>query len=103
MAGSWLIASVWSDFTTAISSAMVATFGSNSLTQVPALPCWANLNREGATGRVFWPEVIAEQRGQGDGPDPGGRAAEELAAGLEQVEGRHHLDRINRINRINGI
>src|SRR5262245_5527739 len=39
IAGSWLIASVFSDFTTAISSAMVAMFGSKSLTQVPALPC----------------------------------------------------------------
>ena len=40
------------------SSAMPAVWGSSSLSQAPLWPCWANLKIEGATGRLFWPEVI---------------------------------------------
>ena len=31
---------------------------SSSLSQAPLWPCWANLKIDGATGKLFWPEVI---------------------------------------------
>ena len=40
------------------SSAIFAVWGSSSLSQAPLSPCWANLKIEGATGKLFWPEVI---------------------------------------------
>ena len=50
MAGSWLIASVCIDLTMHSSSTILAVCGSSSLTHVPDLPCWANLNSEPASG-----------------------------------------------------
>ncbi len=46
----------------AISSTMLAVWGSNSLTQAPLLPCWANLKTDGAMGKRVWPEVIVVRR-----------------------------------------
>src|SRR5947208_1872337 len=84
MAGSWLIASVLSDLTTAMSSATVATFGSSSLTQRPHLPCCANLNIGATQGNDFCPAVMPVTRCPMR-TDAGGGAAEELAAGEEQL------------------
>ena len=43
MAGSWLIASVFSELTMAMSSTIVAVCGSSSLTQAPHWPCCGKL------------------------------------------------------------
>ena len=45
-----------------ISSAMLAVWGSNSLTHIPLLPCWENLNFDGAIGKRVCPEVIVVSR-----------------------------------------
>ena len=37
-----------------MSSMCLAVCGKSSLTQVPQLPCCANLNFEGATGKLIW-------------------------------------------------
>ena len=58
IAGSWLMASVCIDLTRQMSSTICAVCGSNSLSQAPQRPCWANLKIDGATGRLFCPEVI---------------------------------------------
>ena len=58
IAGSWLIASVCIERMMQRSSAIFAVCGSSSLSQAPLWPCWANLKIDGATGRLFWPEVI---------------------------------------------
>ena len=50
-AGSWLIAVVLTDFITASMSTTLAVCGRSSLIQRPDLPCWANLNWLGATGK----------------------------------------------------
>jgi hypothetical protein len=62
VAGSWLIASVWSERTTARWSTIFEVQGKSSVTQVPLCPAWANLKRLGATGKLFWPEVIVVKR-----------------------------------------
>ena len=45
-----------------ISSAMLAVWGSSSLTHIPLLPCCANLNRDGAIGNRVCPDVIVVSR-----------------------------------------
>ena len=62
MAGSWLIASVFTVFMTHRSSMILPVCGNNSLIQVPFLPCWVNLNFEPMTGKLFWPEVMPVRR-----------------------------------------
>ena len=62
IAGSWLIALVLTDLTTARSSTMPAVWGKSSLTQVPASPCCLNSKREGAIGKRACPEVIVVMR-----------------------------------------
>ena len=62
IAGSWLIASVYMDLMTHISSAMVAVCGSSSLSQMPLLPCCANLKIDGATGNFACPAVMPVRR-----------------------------------------
>ena len=62
VAGSWLIASVWSDLTTASWSTTFAVQGKSSLTHVPLCPAWANLKRLGATGKLFWVDVMVVRR-----------------------------------------
>ena len=47
VAGSWLIASVWSDLTTASWSTTFAVQGKSSLTQVPLCPCLRELEEAG--------------------------------------------------------
>ena len=54
IAGSWLIASVWSDFTKHSSSAIREVHGSSSLIQAPPWPYCANLKGEPAMGSVAW-------------------------------------------------
>ena len=56
------MASVWMLRMTVMSSAIFAVCGSNSLNHVPPLPCWLNLNIEGATGSRAWPLVIVVMR-----------------------------------------
>ena len=58
IAGSWLIASVCIERMMQMSSAIVAVCGKSSLSQAPLWPCRANLKIDGATGKLFWPEVI---------------------------------------------
>jgi len=59
---SWLIASVCSDFTTQMSSAIVPVCGSNSLSHRPHLP-WRLKRNIGATqGNELWPEVMPVMR-----------------------------------------
>ena len=62
MAGSWLIASVYIDFTMQMSSAIVCMCGRRSLIQVP---CWPQ-RRPGhigaTTGNLAWPEVMPVRR-----------------------------------------
>ena len=62
MAGSWLIASVFMLRMKHMSSTILAVYGSSSLTHMPHLPCWANLNFDGAIGKRAWP------RGHGGQP-----------------------------------
>ena len=62
VAGSWLMASVWSDFTSAMRSTMRAVCGKSSLTHMPLCPCCENLKRLGATGKPFCFEVIVVSR-----------------------------------------
>ncbi len=62
VAGSWLIASVFIDLMTAMSSTIFATLGINSLTHRPHWPCWANLNIGAAQGNDFWPDVMPVMR-----------------------------------------
>ena len=62
IAGSWLIASVKSERTTQMSSAMPAVCGSSSLNIVPLLPAGANLNIEFATGNFAWPDDMPVSR-----------------------------------------
>src|SRR4051794_19830603 len=57
-AGSWLIAFVWTDRITAISSTIFAVWGITSLIQVPHRPALENANFDGATGNRAWPLVI---------------------------------------------
>jgi hypothetical protein len=47
---------------TQMSSATRAVCGSNSHSQVPLFPCRANRKVDGATGKLFWPEVIPVRR-----------------------------------------
>ena len=61
-AGSWLIALVWTVFTSAMSSTCFAVCGSSSLTHMPHWPCCANFNMLGATGNRAWPLVIVVSR-----------------------------------------
>ncbi len=61
-AGSWLIASVQTDRISANSSTILDVQGKSSLIQAPDLPCWANLNFDGATGNRDWPLVIVVSR-----------------------------------------
>src|SRR6185295_5990696 len=61
-AGSWLIASVWTDLMNEILSTCLAMFGRSSLTHAPDCPCCLNANFEGATGKRDWPEVIVVRR-----------------------------------------
>src|SRR5437016_5916458 len=61
-AGSWLMASVQTVLTRAKSSTILAVHGSNSLTHTPFLPCRANLNFDGATGKRVWPLVMVVSR-----------------------------------------
>ena len=51
IAGSWLIASVCMLRMKHISSTILAVYGNSSLTHMPHLPCWANLNFDGAIGK----------------------------------------------------
>ena len=62
MAGSWLIASVFIDRTMHHSSARPDMWGISSLNHAPDSPCRANLNSDGATGNLDWPEVIVVSR-----------------------------------------
>jgi hypothetical protein len=62
VAGSWLIASVWSDLTIASWSTIFAVQGKSSLTQAPLWPARWNLKRLGARGKLFWPEVMVVRR-----------------------------------------
>ena len=63
MAGSWLIASVCIDLTMQqMSSTTWPVCGNSSLSHAPLWPCWANLNIDGATGKLFWPEVMPVSR-----------------------------------------
>ena len=61
-AGSWLIASVQTVLTSAMSSTIFAVQGSSSLTHVPDWPCRANLYFDGATGNRAWPLVMVVSR-----------------------------------------
>ncbi len=54
IAGSWLIASVYSELTMQRSSTTREVQGNSSLTHVPACPCRAKRNSEPAIGRVAW-------------------------------------------------
>src|SRR5437763_1270505 len=63
MAGSWLIASVWTDLIRASSSTTFAVHGISSLAQVPLRPCRLNLYLLGATGNRPWPLVMVVSRG----------------------------------------
>ena len=56
------MASVFSDLQMAMSSTIVAVFGSSSLTQAPHRPCWANLKIGAAQGNDFCPEVMPVTR-----------------------------------------
>ncbi len=58
IAGSWLIASVCIERMMQMSSTMLAVCGKSSLSDAPLWPCRANLKIDGATGKLFWPEVI---------------------------------------------
>ena len=62
IAGSWLIASVWSVLITAIRSAIEAMWGSRLLTQVPLSPCCAKVTRGATTGNEVWCDVIEVTR-----------------------------------------
>ena len=55
IAGSWLIASVFSDLTMAMSSTIAAVCGNSSLTQVPALAVLRELEHRGGTGKRLLP------------------------------------------------
>jgi hypothetical protein len=54
MAGSWLMASVWTDLMKHKSSTIFAVCGSSSLTHAPDLPCCWNLNADPASGSDAW-------------------------------------------------
>jgi hypothetical protein len=56
------MALVWTERTMARSSTILEVHGSSSLTHAPLLPCWANLKRDGATGKLVWPLVIVVMR-----------------------------------------
>ena len=58
IAGSWLIASVCIERMMQMSSTIPAVCGKSSLSHAPLWPCCANLKIDGATGKLFWPEVI---------------------------------------------
>ena len=58
IAGSWLIASVCIERMMQMSSTISAVCGKSSLSHAPLWPCRANLKIDGATGKLFWPEVI---------------------------------------------
>ena len=58
IAGSWLIASVCIERMMQMSSTISAVCGKSSLSQAPLWPCRANLKIDGATGKLFCPEVI---------------------------------------------
>ena len=45
-----------------MSSAMLAVWGKSSLSWAPLWPWRANLKMDGATGKLFWPEVIVVMR-----------------------------------------
>ena len=62
IAGSWLIASVCIDLTKHSSSAIFAVCGSSSLTQAPDLPCCANWNIDGASGKLVCVAVMPVSR-----------------------------------------
>ena len=62
MAGSWLMASVNIERTMHHSSALLAMCGMTSLNHMPDWPCCLKLKMEGATGKVFCPEVIVVRR-----------------------------------------
>ncbi len=62
MAGSWLIASVWTERTRQMSSRTPAVCGRRELSHVPARPaCW-NGNLGAMTGKLFCPEVMPVSR-----------------------------------------
>ena len=54
MAGSWLIASVYIEFTMHRSSAIFAVHGSRSQIHAPAWPCRWNGKAEPASGSTAW-------------------------------------------------
>ena len=62
MAGSWLMASVYMVRTMANSSTISPVCGINSLQSAPHLPFFVNLNTDGATGKVAWPDDIPVNR-----------------------------------------
>ena len=62
MAGSWLMASVCMLRMKHMSSTILAVCGNSSLTHMPHLPCWANLNFDGAMGNRVCPLVMVVSR-----------------------------------------
>ena len=45
-----------------MSSTILRVYGSSSQTHMPDLPCWPNLNFDGAIGNRLWPEVMVVSR-----------------------------------------
>ena len=62
MAGSWLMASVCMERMMAMSSTILAVWGSSSEIQAPLRPCCLNSKTEGAMGKRAWPEVMVVKR-----------------------------------------